>query len=103
METVAVEGMLHDTGAISIISSDSQAMGRVRGVISRTWRTVIKMKEFRGPLVELGDGDGVDNGRVKRHIAKFTVNQCVLTLALKFIKVNPLTIDTGGAGLSHMV
>ncbi|KAF9790420.1 urease [Thelephora terrestris] len=76
-ETVAAEDVLHDTGAISMISSDSQAMGRVGEVISRTWRTASKMKEFRGPLVELGDRDGVDNGRVKRYIAKYTVNPAI--------------------------
>ena len=77
-ETVAAEDVLHDTGAISMISSDSQAMGRVGEVISRTWRTASKMKEFRGPLADLGDRDGVDNGRVKRYIAKYTVNPSVL-------------------------
>ena len=71
---VASEDVLHDTGAISMISSDSQAMGRVGEVISRTWRTASKMKEFRRPLTELGDRDGVDDGRVKRYIAKYTVN-----------------------------
>ena len=76
-ETVAAEDVLHDTGAISMISSDSQAMGRVGEVISRTWRTASKMKEFRGPLVEVGDRDGMDNGRVKRYIAKYTVNPYV--------------------------
>ncbi len=76
-ETVAAEDVLHDTGAISMISSDSQAMGRVGEVISRTWRTASKMKEVRGPLVSLGDRDGVDNARVKRYIAKYTVNPYV--------------------------
>jgi len=60
-----------------MISSDSQAMGRVGEVISRTWRTASKMKEFRGPLEELGDRVGVDNGRVKRYIAKYTVNPAI--------------------------
>jgi len=73
-ETVAAEDVLHDTGAISMISSDSQAMGRVGEVISRTWRTASKMRSMRGPLTELGDEDGKDNGRVKRYIAKYTVN-----------------------------
>lgn len=85
-ETVAAEDLLHDTGAISMISSDSQAMGRVGEVISRTWRTASKMKEFRGPLVELRDGDEVDNGRVKRYIAKYTINPCVLPLVRKMHK-----------------
>jgi urease len=73
-ETVAAEDVLHDNGAISIISSDSQAMGRVGEVVSRTWRTASKMREFRGPLTELKDFDGHDNGRVKRYISKYTIN-----------------------------
>jgi urease len=68
-ETVAAEDVLHDTGAISMISSDSQAMGRVGEVISRTWRTASKMREFRGPLADSGDIDGKDNTRVKRYVA----------------------------------
>ncbi|KAI0048100.1 urease [Auriscalpium vulgare] len=76
-ETVAAEDVLHDTGAISMISSDSQAMGRVGEVVSRTWRTASKMREFRGPLATLGDTEGVDNGRVKRYIAKYTVNPAI--------------------------
>lgn len=77
-ETVAAEDVLHDAGAISMISSDSQAMGRVGEVVSRTWRTASKMREFRGPLSSLGDGGGKDNGRVKRYIAKYTINPRVL-------------------------
>ena len=73
-ETVAAEDVLHDTGAISMISSDSQAMGRVGEVVSRTWRTASKMREFRGPLTALGDFVGHDNGRVKRYISKYTIN-----------------------------
>ena len=73
-ETVAAEDVLHDIGAISMISSDSQAMGRVGEVISRTWRTASKMRDCRGPLTELGDADGKDNARVKRYVAKYTVN-----------------------------
>ncbi|KAF9007522.1 urease [Cyathus striatus] len=76
-ETVAAEDVLHDTGAISMISSDSQAMGRVGEVVSRTWRTASKMREFRGPLSELGDVAGRDNGRVKRYVAKYTVNPAI--------------------------
>ncbi|TFY82129.1 hypothetical protein EWM64_g1883 [Hericium alpestre] len=76
-ETVAAEDVLHDTGAISMISSDSQAMGRVGEVVSRTWRTASKMREMRGPLVSMGDKDGVDNGRVKRYIAKYTINPAI--------------------------
>lgn len=73
-ETMAAEDVLHDRGAISMISSDSQAMGRVGEVVSRTWRTASKMREFRGALTSLGDVDGVDNGRVKRYVAKYTIN-----------------------------
>ncbi|KAH8113067.1 urease [Phellopilus nigrolimitatus] len=76
-ETVAAEDVLHDLGAISMISSDSQAMGRVGEVVSRTWRTASKMREMRGPLVELGDEEGKDNGRVKRYISKYTVNPAI--------------------------
>ena len=73
-ETVAAEDVLQDIGAISMISSDSQAMGRVGEVVSRTWRTASKLREFRGPLVSLGDCEGKDNGRVKRYVAKYTIN-----------------------------
>lgn len=76
-ETVAAEDVLHDMGAISMISSDSQAMGRVGEVVTRTWRTASKMREFRGPLESLGDTKEVDNARVKRYIAKYTINPCV--------------------------
>ncbi|KIM39379.1 hypothetical protein M413DRAFT_447306 [Hebeloma cylindrosporum] len=76
-ETVAAEDVLHDTGAISMISSDCQAMGRVGEVVSRTWRTASKLREFRGPLVSLGDSEGRDNGRVKRYIAKYTINPAI--------------------------
>ena len=76
-ETVAAEDVLQDIGAISMISSDSQAMGRVGEVVSRTWRTASKMKEFRGPLTSLGDEDKKDNARVKRYVAKYTINPYV--------------------------
>ena len=76
-ETVAAEDVLLDTGAISMISSDSQAMGRVGEVVSRTWRTASKLKLNRGPLTELGDTHEVDNSRVKRYIAKYTINPYV--------------------------
>ncbi|KAF8920008.1 urease [Mucidula mucida] len=76
-ETVAAEDVLHDSGAIAMISSDSQAMGRVGEVVSRTWRTASKMKEFRGPLTALGDTDAIDNARVKRYIAKYTINPAI--------------------------
>ncbi|MFO1014951.1 MAG: urease subunit alpha [Caulobacteraceae bacterium] len=73
-ETIAAEDILHDLGAFSIISSDSQAMGRVGEVIIRTWQTADKMKRQRGPLP--GDGPA-DNARVKRYIAKYTINPAI--------------------------
>ncbi|GAA5896085.1 hypothetical protein JCM5296_006240 [Sporobolomyces johnsonii] len=74
-ETVAAEDVLQDMGAISMISSDSQAMGRIGEVVSRTWRTASKMKECRGPLE--GEREGSDNERVKRYIAKYTINPAI--------------------------
>nr|ODN98577.1 urease [Cryptococcus depauperatus CBS 7855] len=74
-ETVAAEDVLQDTGAISMIASDSQAMGRIGEVIIRTWRTAAKMKAFRGPLE--GDEEMKDNNRVKRYIAKYTINPAI--------------------------
>ncbi|KAL8279235.1 hypothetical protein RQP46_008272 [Phenoliferia psychrophenolica] len=74
-ETVAAEDVLQDMGAISMISSDAQAMGRIGEVISRTWRTASKMKEFTGPLKE--EKEGSDNVRVKRYIAKYTINPAI--------------------------
>jgi urease subunit alpha len=73
-ETIAAEDILHDLGALSIISSDSQAMGRVGEVSIRTWQTADKMKRQRGPLP--GDGPA-DNVRVKRYIAKITINPAI--------------------------
>ncbi len=72
-ETIAAEDILHDTGAISMMSSDSQAMGRVGEVICRTWQTAHKMKVQRGPLPE-EKGANNDNFRVRRYIAKYTIN-----------------------------
>lgn len=72
-ETIAAEDILHDIGAISMISSDSQAMGRVGEVILRTWKTASKMKQQRGILKE-DEGLGGDNFRIRRYIAKYTVN-----------------------------
>ena len=74
-ETIAAEDILHDMGALSMISSDSQAMGRVGEVIIRTWQTADKMKRQRGPLV--GETPGNDNLRIRRYIAKYTINPAV--------------------------
>ena len=74
-ETIAAEDILHDLGAFSMISSDSQAMGRVGEVITRTWQTADKMKKQRGPLPE--DAPGNDNFRAKRYIAKYTINPAI--------------------------
>jgi urease subunit alpha len=74
-ETIAAEDILHDMGAFSVISSDSQAMGRVGEVITRTWQTAHKMKVQRGALPE--DTGQNDNARVKRYIAKYTINPAV--------------------------
>ncbi|KAL0563955.1 Urease [Marasmius crinis-equi] len=94
-ETIAAEDVLQDMGAISMISSDSQAMGRVGEVVSRTWRTADRMRGVRGPLLDLGDvgvgegeGEGKegkgeegrggrDNARVKRYVAKYTINPAI--------------------------
>ncbi len=74
-ETIAAEDILHDLGAFSVISSDSQAMGRVGEVIIRTWQTADKMKKQRGRLAgEIGQND---NMRVKRYIAKYTINPAI--------------------------
>ncbi len=74
-ETIAAEDILHDLGAISMMSSDSQAMGRVGEVIIRTWQTAHKMKLQRGKLP--GDTDRHDNARIKRYIAKYTINPAI--------------------------
>ena len=89
-ETVAAEDVLHDSGAISIISSDSQAMGRVGEVVSRTWRTASKLRECKGPLTSLGDVEGKDNGRVKRYISKYTINPWVSPVSLDFHETHEL-------------
>jgi urease subunit alpha len=75
-ETIAAEDILHDLGAFSMMSSDSQAMGRVGEVIIRTWQTADKMKRQRGRLPEDGanSSNGADNFRVKRYVAKYTIN-----------------------------
>ena len=74
-ETIAAEDILHDIGAISMMSSDSQAMGRVGEVILRTWQTAHKMKQQRGTLAE--DSTRHDNFRAKRYIAKYTINPAI--------------------------
>jgi urease subunit alpha len=74
-ETIAAEDILHDLGAFSMISSDSQAMGRVGEVILRTWQTAHKMKSQRGSLPQ--DKGGADNYRIKRYIAKYTINPAI--------------------------
>ena len=74
-ETIAAEDILHDLGAFSMIASDSQAMGRVGEVITRTWQTAHKMKVQRGALTE--DSARNDNFRVKRYIAKYTINPAI--------------------------
>jgi urease subunit alpha len=75
-ETIAAEDILHDLGAFSMISSDSQAMGRIGEVITRTWQTAHKMRQQRGPL---GDDAklGADNFRARRYIAKYTINPAI--------------------------
>jgi urease subunit alpha len=74
-ETIAAEDILHDIGAISMMSSDSQAMGRVGETILRTWQTAHKMKVQRGALP--GDTSRNDNHRVKRYVAKYTINPAI--------------------------
>ena len=74
-ETIAAEDILHDLGALSMMSSDSQAMGRVGEVIIRTWQTADKMKRQRGALP--GDSSRHDNARAKRYVAKYTINPAI--------------------------
>ncbi len=88
-ETIAAEDILHDMGAFSIIASDSQAMGRVGEVLIRTWQTADKMKKQRGRLAEeAGDND---NFRVKRYIAKYTINPAIAHGISDYIG----TVETG--------
>jgi urease subunit alpha len=74
-ETIAAEDIFHDLGAFSMISSDSQAMGRVGEVVTRTWQSAHKMKVQRGPLAE--DSERNDNFRARRYIAKYTINPAI--------------------------
>ncbi|KAJ1884179.1 Urease, partial [Kickxella alabastrina] len=83
-ETIAAEDVMHDCGAIAVMSSDSQAMGRIGEVVARTWRTADKMKRQRGHLVnaeplgtESYDRDRADNFRIRRYVAKYTVNPAI--------------------------
>ncbi|KAK8516726.1 hypothetical protein V6N12_049445 [Hibiscus sabdariffa] len=80
-ETIAAEDILHDMGAISIISSDSQAMGRIGEVICRTWQTAHKMRAERDSF----DPTGVSNERIKRYIAKYTINPAIANGIAKFV------------------
>ena len=74
-ETIAAEDVLHDLGAISMMSSDAQAMGRIGEVVLRTWQTADKMKRQRGPLP--GEKSGSDNLRIRRYVAKYTINPAI--------------------------
>ncbi len=74
-ETIAAEDIFHDLGAFSMIASDSQAMGRVGEVVTRTWQTAHKMKVQRGTLAE--DKEGIDNFRARRYVAKYTINPAI--------------------------
>ena len=74
-ETIAAEDILHDLGVLSMLSSDSQAMGRIGEVVTRTWQTAHKMKAQRGPLPQ--DSARNDNHRAKRYVAKYTINPAI--------------------------
>jgi urease subunit alpha len=95
-ETIAAEDILHDIGAFSMMSSDSQAMGRVGEVIIRTWQTAHKMRGIRGALSE--DTDRHDNARVKRYIAKYTINPAI-THGVSHLVGSSRSGQTGGSGL----
>src|ERR1700726_4149292 len=94
-ETIAAEDILHDIGALSMMSSDSQAMGRIGEVIIRTWQTADKMKKQRGRLPQ-DKGDN-DNARAKRYIAKYTINPAIAHGVSKLIG----SIEKGK--LAHLV
>lgn len=83
-ETIAAEDVLHDMGVFSMMSSDSQAMGRIGEVITRTWQAAHKMKEERGPLKE-DKVKGNDNFRVKRYISKYTINPAITHGISKYV------------------
>lgn len=82
-ETIAAEDVLHDMGIFSMLSSDSQAMGRVGEVITRTWQTADKMKKQFGPLAE--DSENNDNFRVRRYVAKYTINPAITHGISKYV------------------
>ena len=96
-ETIAAEDILHDLGVISMMSSDSQAMGRIGEVVTRCWQTAHKMKLQRGPLP--GDSDRNDNHRVKRYVAKYTINPAIT----HGIAHEVGSIEGGQAGRSRVV
>jgi len=75
-ETIAAEDVLHDIGAVSMMATDSQAMGRMGELLARTWQTADKMKRQRGPLPQ-DEGTGADNHRIRRYIAKYTINPAI--------------------------
>ena len=75
--TIAAEDVLHDLGAIAIMSSDSQGMGRIGEVISRTWQLAHRMKELRGGGFDVESGEGDDNPRVLQYLAKYTLNPAI--------------------------
>ena len=110
-ETIAAEDILHDLGALSMMSSDSQAMGRLGEVIIRTWQTADKMKKQRGALPQ-DKGSDNDNFRVKRYVAKYTINPAIAHGVSKLIgsvekgKLADLVLWSAGvfrrqAGLHH--
>ncbi|MDG5778074.1 urease subunit alpha [Haloarculaceae archaeon H-GB2-1] len=76
-ETIAAEDVLHDLGAISMMTTDSQAMGRMAELVPRTWQTADKMKKQRGPLPE-DEGTEADNARILRYVAKYTINPAIV-------------------------
>lgn len=88
-ETIAAEDVLHDMGIFSMMSSDSQAMGRVGEVITRTWQTADKMKKQRGALSE--DNERNDNFRIKRYVAKYTINPAITHGISKYVG----SVETG--------
>ncbi len=89
-ETIAAEDVLQDMGVFSMMSSDSQAMGRVGEVITRTWQTASKMRDERGPLPE-DEGHGNDNFRIKRYVAKYTINPAITHGVSKYVG----SVETG--------